>query len=52
MSNDKMLTISNSYISHCGINCWKELMERRGVLDYIYQKHILAPLSSDYRYHK
>ncbi len=37
MSNDKILSISYSYKSHCGIDCWKELMERRGVVVSRYQ---------------
>jgi hypothetical protein len=28
MSNDKLFTISNGYILHCGINGWGVLMEK------------------------
>jgi hypothetical protein len=33
MSNDKLCNISNIYISHCGIQEWYILLERRDGLD-------------------
>ena len=36
MSNDKLFYISNGYMPHCGVNYWKELMVRRGMVDYRY----------------
>jgi hypothetical protein len=32
MSSDKLFYISNSYMLHCGIDWWDELMKRRGWL--------------------
>ncbi len=36
MSNDKLFNISNGYMLHCGIDCWKGLMEKEGLAHYIY----------------
>jgi hypothetical protein len=36
MSSNKLVNISNGYITHCGINRWDESIEKKRVVDYMY----------------